>query len=128
MALAKGGSTIQYLDPYPGSRYGSVLITYRTLADGTLSLDTEKLNITARLIKVIRRPTEAHSASWDYTIDDADGVELIADASCHTTNTETDEPSLVNTYFLPLFKGPLTLAIAAAGDGKNGVVEIFYER
>ena len=45
-----------------------------------------------------------------------------------TTNTETDRPTLVKTYFLPEFKGTLNLTIAAAGDGVNGEVEVFYER
>ena len=128
MALAKGDSTIQHLEPYPGSKFGSVLITYRTLADGTLDVTTDDLKFIGRLIKAVRRPAEAHTASWDYTINDADAVELLADAACHTTNTETDRPSLVNTYFLPEFKGTLNLTIAAAGDGVNGEVEVFYER
>ena len=128
MTLAKGGYTFLHLEPRRGSKFGSVTITYRTLADGTLDVSTDDLKIYGRVIKVVKNPTDAHSTNWDCTIKDANAVTLTTNLTSHTTNTETDRPSLVNTYFLPEFKGDLNLVIANAGDGKNGVVEIFYER
>ncbi len=128
MVLAKGGWAFLDLEPRNGSRFGSVLLTYRTTALGALNLTTDDLKISGRIIKVVRRPAEAHGANWDCTVKDADAVTLTTNTSCHTTNTETDEPSLVNTYFLPIVKGTLNLVIAGTGDGVNGVVEVFYER
>lgn len=132
MALAKGESTVTVQLPFGDDRrranLGIIRVLYRTLADGTfdLVLGDNVVQFMAKLVKVVRNPDDAHTASWEFTLTDENAVELINNAASHASNTETDRPSLVNTYFLPRFR-ELTIDIGAAGDGVNGLLEIWFE-
>ena len=124
MTLAKGEYSVTVGDVR--NNLGLITLKYRTDANGDLDVTTETFRRFGRLVKVVRNPTDAHTASWDLTVDDENGTELIANATCHTTNTEEDRTSLVNTYFHPEFL-ELNFVIANAGDGKNGVIQAFFE-
>ncbi len=132
MALAKGESTITVQLPFGDDRrranLGIIRVLYRTLANGKLdlTLSDNVVQFMAKLVKVVRNPDDAHSVGWDFKLKDENAVELISNLSSHTTNTETDRPSLVNTYFLPEFR-QLVIDIDNAGDGKNGLLEIWFE-
>jgi hypothetical protein len=124
MALAKGGYSITV--GKVRDNLGILTLIYRTDANGDLDVTTDQFRRFGRLVKIVRKPTDTHSANWDLTVDDENKTELTTNTACHASNTETDRPSLVNTYFHPEFS-ELNFLIANAGDGKNGVIQAFFE-
>jgi hypothetical protein len=105
---------------------GILRASYTTNASSGDGISTSTHSIYGKVIKVVRNPTDTHTASWDCTVADENAVTLTTNTACSATATETDRPTLVNTYFLPVIAGTPKLTIAAAGNSKSGVVDIYY--
>ena len=132
MVFAKGETDIKLLHPskvpLSESKMGIVKLTYRTLADGTLDVTAQESDLLffARILKAVVKPTDPHTASWNLTINDENGVELIDIGTLSATATTTIRPDLIDSSIFPEF-AELEFVISGAGDGKNGVIEVWFE-
>lgn len=122
-------------------RYKRVIIDFLTDdAAGTATATTDK--ICGELIKIVTDPgSPAPSANWDVVLTDEYGVSLTAncsDASIaaliarHATNNEVtylpleDEAGTARISLYPVVCGPVTVALANAGNAKAAQVILYY--
>lgn len=96
--------------------------TWTSAADGSVVLASEK-SYYGEVVALVTDPgATAPTASYDITIPDPDGYDVMqgAGANRHTANTETAVPTARSVAF-----GKLTLTIANAGDAKTGTTTLY---
>jgi hypothetical protein len=121
-------AVVSFTDAKPkGKRkVGKLVVSYLTHTDGVAASASIPFN--GVIQRIATNPTDAHTASWDATVIDEDGLDLAQGllANRHTTNSEEVTPLIGTTHLVP-YNGLLIVNIAAAGSGKNGVVTIYYQ-
>jgi hypothetical protein len=105
---------------------------------GTATVNTEK--IVGELIKVVTDPgATAPTDNWDVVVTDENGLSPFAGCqnvalllARDTANTEETYMHLLDSGTVPLSRypvvcGPLTIAVANAGNAKNGTITIYVK-
>jgi hypothetical protein len=117
--------------------YGRVRCTWTSDAAGAASGTTNA--IIGELIKGVTNPdgTDAPTDNYDITLADEDGLNILAGCSDDladrdTANTEsilfliTDGSAPIAMH--PVVAGAITVTVAAAGDTKSGVLDLWYRK
>lgn len=122
------------------TRYRRVLIDFLTDdAAGTATITTDK--ICGELIKIQTDPgSAAPTDNYDVTITDEEGINVVANCQNATSLGTRDTANSEETYLhllnadmtpigfalYPVVCGPLTIALANAGNAKTTQVILFY--
>lgn len=118
-----------------GHGFRKVVVTWTSASDGTASGVTQKL--VGTLVKATTNPSDGPTDNYDITLTDEDGVNILA--NCDDDLADRDTTNSEEVYFLvkdhagsplaqsvhPVVCGKLTVAIAAAGDTKTGVLNLY---
>lgn len=104
---------------------GKAVVAWTSDSNG----DADGLNISfngnIRRVVTIPDGSDAPSVDYDIVLDDEDGTDVMAGglADRHTSNSE----SVVPTHDTAVYAGLLLPVISNAGDGKSGVIKIYYD-
>ena len=93
--------------------------------------------IVGTLVKATTNPTDGPTDNYDIVLTDDDGIDILA--ACQNDLTNRDTTNSEQVYFLvkdtaetalaqsvhPIVCGLVTVTIAAAGDTKSGVLNLF---
>lgn len=118
-------------------RLGRIICTW-TSDDATGAVSaTTSFNVYGYLIKGTTDPgTPAPTDNYDITLSDDYSVDLLASsvntlANRHTTTTQNQYFGLTNATTMisafPVVAGPITVAVANAGNSKQGVIILYFD-
>ena len=108
-----------------------ISIAWTTASDGTVAATETGYNIDGKVIAFVTNPgTAAPTAAYDPALANSDGAAIdggaLADRSA--TVSELVMP-LIGTEVVEVpVLGPLTFSLAAGGDTKSGVIDIYFTR
>lgn len=108
-------------------------------SDGSGNASGTTTKLVGELIKGVTNPDDsaAPAADYDITVTDADGVNVLGSsaddlADRHTSNTECVYFNLTNgttpIAAYPVVSGKLTIAVANAGDTKQGQLILYLKK
>lgn len=136
--MAGSSMTFTY-DPGPGPIVRVVADWTSDDSAGTAS-GTTTVKVIGKLIKAVTDPgSAAPTDNYDITISDDEGVDVLA--ACQSTLANRHTTTTQQAYFLlldaagtplaqsvhPVVCGPLTLAVANAGNSKTGQIILYVE-
>lgn len=138
--MATGTVAFTYDDAHDGagspSNIHKLTMTWTSTAGGAASDTTRK--IVGELLRAVTVPTDGPTDDYDITITDESGANVLTPckktlADRDTTNTEEVNFMLLNNdgTALSMARGPivcdkLTIAVAAAGASKSGVLYLYW--
>lgn len=114
-----------------------VVATWVSASDGTAS---NTIKMVGRLVKAVTNPgSAAPTDNYDVTLTDEDGIDVLA--GCDDDLADRDTTTTEEVYFLvkdhaagtplaqsvaPVVCGDITVAVANAGDTKNGTISLYF--
>jgi hypothetical protein len=111
-------------------RVNSIRFDWTSLSDGTAELTTTQLE--GEIIRFVINPgTPAPTASYDITLLDEDGLDLMTAKGVDVSATVTSQEVMTggDTAVVPIaVTGPCTFAVANAGAIKAGSVKFYLRR
>lgn len=138
--MAGSSMTFVHDNAVNGGRIRKVICTFLTDdAAGTAS-GTTTASVNGEIVKIVTDPgSAAPTANWDVVLTDDNGLNPLAGIqnaatllARHTSNTEQTYCQLLNAdtapigiAAFPVVTGPLTVAVANAGNSKTGVITIY---
>jgi len=115
--------------------FRKVICSWTSDAAGAAAGTSQKL--VGTLVKATTKPTDGPTDNYDIVLTDGDGVNILT--GCDDDLVDRDTTNAEEVYFLvkdhagsplaqaihPVVCSPLTVTVAAAGDTKSGVLNLF---
>jgi hypothetical protein len=107
------------------------MVTIDWVSDSSGNVQVQLRDDRYRLLAAVTNPGAATpTASYDITLTDDEGSDVLANASVDLTNrsaTDTERTDLGTSAGLrPVCVGPLIVSVASAGASKNGRLQLIY--